>query len=66
MKKQPRRNLSVRVDLELFEQVQRIAEREQRTVSGQTCYWLRRAVWADQQRTAQDKSDDLPVVNSTK
>ncbi len=44
MERKLRRNMSIRVDVEMYEKVQRIAQKEYRTVSQQAFYWLRQAI----------------------
>ncbi len=55
MEKKPRKNMSIRVDVELLEQIRCIAKQEGRTISKQAYYWLRRAVRAYQQEQEEKK-----------
>ncbi len=44
MEKQPKRNISVRIDAESYEALCRIAAKEYRTVSGLVFFWIRQCI----------------------
>ncbi len=58
MEKKRYRNMSIRVDVELYQQIQCIAQAENRTVSRQAYYWLRRAVWSYLQENSLPPGED--------